>query len=1276
MNLFLNLYVLLTISYPFGPKIGFSHLDIENGLSHNTILSLVQDNDGFIWAGSRYGLNRFDGNDFDVFTSITGDSTSLSNDYINQLSIDTHQRLWIGTENGLDLYDRDSGNFHVYFPPGYKKRDQQFGVRTILEDKYGKLWIGTFDGLFYFDPVKLEFLNINNTSETSYRIGHDNIRCLAWDHSGKLLVGTTKGLKILIGNALITFKWPRDFVQKYQNLFVRVIYADSTGDLWFGTEEEQVGLIRFNPDINRIEVYNHSISNGNSIIDNVIRCIKKLDDGNLYIGTRHGLSILNIKEKKFQNYIQNKFDPKSLSSASIRDILQDNDGSLWLATYSGGINYYHKTRYLFQLITQDLGSSNTLNDQSISSVYVPDSSELWIGTENSGLNIYNRETNHFEYLKQDNSGHNLVDNNIKAMVKGPEGNIWVGTYNGLSKIDPKTLKCTNFGYEAGNKNSLSYNQVHTLAFDKENRLWLGTNGGGINILDIHNLQFHHLKHSAKDPNSLINDNLNSMMFDNQGRLWVGTQNGLDCYNPNNEKFGDVNDFPAFRRDLLKTSVVCVFVDSQDQILAGTYGRGLFLLSTKADKIINISKENGIASNIVYGILEDNTGSIWLSTNQGLSKLKINTVSGDSAEFEILNFDENEGLQGRQFLPNSCYYSDNGIMYFGGTKGLNYFKPEEVETFTKHPNVVIKDLIIANKKLEIYKSAISVGHKKMQQPLVINYKQSDFTINFAGINYINPDRTYYAYLLEGGMENWQYIEKQRSVTFSKLPAGLYTFKVKATNNPNNWGDRYTLLELKVLPPPWKTTWAYFIYFVVAGGMLYLFFVITIRWERVNQKFKFEHLEREKEQALHEQRLSFFTDISHELRTPLTLIISPLENLIKQNSLEVKIKNKLMMIQRNGERMLQLINQLLDWRKLERGHMTLKAAKGNIVRFINEVTLSFREMALVRNIQFSFNSELEDIPAFYDRDKLEVVFFNILSNAFKFTPDKGSINIAIRKVENHPEGKENPAFKNGFVEIRIRDSGRGISDKNLKMIFDRFYEDNSKRINWGSGTGLGLELAKKFVDLHKGVIKVKSQELTVDQPGFTEFIILLPLGSNHLMENQIVSNFKNSEDVSLYEQPKIESGVEESLSSVIGNSENYFDKNDRFLLLIVEDNVEVRNFIKNLFERNFEIIEASNGKEGLEKALDLLPDLIISDIMMPEMDGLEMCRILKNDVHTSHVPIILLTARTAITFKFEGFETGADDYITKPFSAELLRSECIQSTSATSKDRGPLSNRIFP
>ena len=1212
---------------------------MSTGLSHNSVLCVTEDHDHLIWIGTREGLNKYNSVDVTIYKQGIHDSTSLSNNHIICIYENKQNELWVGTARGVNRYDRLNDCFIEYLPGADSSNISNGYVRCIADGPGYKTWIGTSAGLNIYnsktDSFKKIYLADNPTLD-------NNIIALFHDDQDRMWIGTKGGLYIYDQKQFKEVPVELETNIPFHSIEIRDIKQDDQGLIWVSTEEH--GIFALNYKNGHASVQRHFHTGNSKIISNSVR--KFLIDGNdIWLATLEGLSILDKSTSKITNVTYSIENPEGISNSSLHDVIKDHAGGYWLATYTGGINYYHPQNNLFPHFKKIVGASNSLNSDAISGFLEDKEGNLFISTGDGGLNYQDQKTTKITTYTTGGK-YDISNNNIKSIDDDQDGNLWIATYNGLNFFDRKTGRFAHYFFNPNNPNSLNNNQVHVVHVDEDGLVWIGMNGGVFQVFDPKTQIFTSLPDVGRIVTEVVCE-------DSKGKLWIGERYGLKCLDRKTRKLVDISHFTTGFEDQL-CYLNWITEDSKGNIWIGTQSSGIIIF--KDGHAYLFDTENGLSDNTINAILEDDFGDFWISTNKGISKIKYSEDEQGIPHLESTDFTTIHGLQGAQFEQGSAYKSQSGKLYFGGINGYNAFMPEDVIKKEYFPPVTFTELQINFKKNSPTnaESIFKVPINEAKQ-IELKYSERNIFLRFAGINFVNPNDTYYRYMLSGLDQDWIELGDQRTVNFTYLPIGEHKLLIQSSTNPSQWNDTYRRLMIKIDPPWWQTYWAYILYVIFLSGLLYAFFTYSQRWADLKNKLNMEQFQREKELELHESKLKFFTDVSHELRTPLTLILAPLEKIMMQKDVGAKLSSQLQIIQRNGNRMMQLIDQVLNLRKLETGHEKLQSAKGNIVSFLKEISLAFAEIASSKNIQFDYQASVEKIDLWYDRDKMEIIIYNLLSNAIKNTPEGGTIkmNLSIEEQSfNSADGRQTKG-KGRFAKIIVEDTGRGISDADLTQIFNRFYSANGKVNQSIKGIGVGLELTKRMVELHKGEISVESQQEAPDKKGFTRFAVLLPIGNKHLSPEEKLVDFKNSEDPSRYTH---ELSLREKLGNLVPEQVDIklpkiSDKNKQ-TLLIVEDNQEVRTFVRDLFRDNYMVEEAADGLQGWKLATEIIPDLIISDIMMPKMDGIELCRKLKSDVRTSHIPVVLLTARTTLTFKYEGLETGADEYITKPFSAQYL------------------------
>lgn len=1216
-------------------NITFRNYKIEDGLSQSSVTTIAQDADGFMWFGTRDGLNRFDSRRFKTYRTIKGDTTSLASNEINCLANDSKNQLWIGTRRGLHVYNKVTDAFSrvslTQPGEGYAPLES---IRGLLCDSNGRLWVLSGTRVFVSKKENsqlFELVEIHPNTENGVR--KSVMRNIFEDSFGTIWISNNNNFFKVTQNKLGDFDTELvefTFKKRIRNVRVNSIAEYPEGKLWIGTE--RLGIVLFDLNTNTQKVFANDPNNPNSLANNKVRNIIIDNFGEIWIGTVDGLSILDPISNNFTTIKSNPENDLSLSANSIISMYKDNSGSIWIGTFYGGINLY--SRYHFSYLyykTQKDGEG--ISEKIVSEIAEDDQQNLWIGTEGGGLNYFDRKTGRFKYITTTNEKNPVSHNNIKCLYFDDQKNLWIGTSGGgLNILDTKTNKIKYFENDKTNTKSIGSNWIYSILEDKNNTVWLGTYGDG---LDRYIRATGEFKHYNKNDNeeSISSNSIRSMLLDSQNRVWFGTSTGLCMFVDETDKFVRyfANDFDTL--SLSSDDIYCLHEDKNKKIWIGTYGGGLNYFDEQNQQFKSYSVEDGLPGNIIYGIQEDNSGFLWLSTNNGLTRF-------DPKEAVFRNFDSYDGLPGDEYNYNSYFKTSGGELFFGGKNGLISFDPNQISKNEYEANVVFTGLRLFNKKVEIGDpSKLLTENINTINEIKLKYNQNIVAFEFSSLNFINPLKNSFAHKLEGLNEDWNYTSVPEAM-YMNLPSGKYTLLVRASNNDGVWNEVPAKLNIWVLPPPWKSWWAYIIYTFIIIGILMLIIHVQRSRSNLKHKLELERLELDKQNELHQLKLKYFTNISHEIRTPLTLILTPLENILTAYKGEQVLYKQLIGIKNNADRLLRLVNQIMDFRKQETGKLKLRMAEGNIVKFIKEINLAFFEEVKSRKLNFNFESAEDEILVWYDRDEMEKVFFNVLSNAVKFTNQGGSITVKTAVLTKKQEGENKE-----FVEIKITNSGKGIPAEKQALIFDRFYQVDKQGLT-EYGTGIGLALSKGIIEYHHGEISVESNPFENKEEGCTCFTILLPLGRKHILEEQIIENFKNSESAELYkllneEDVETEGELTENNNSTLPH------------LLLVEDNKEIRELISGSLRSEYKIIEAENGKVGWQIAAETIPDIIISDVVMPEMDGLELCEHIKSDDRTSHIPVILLTARTALIHKLSGLKTGADDYLTKPFNIQVLK-----------------------
>jgi signal transduction histidine kinase/ligand-binding sensor domain-containing protein/DNA-binding response OmpR family regulator len=1229
--------------------IKFDRITTENGLPQEHVFAILEDKKGFLWLGMESGLARYDGYSFKTYTHDPEDSTSISSNIIRAIFEDEQGYLWIGTDGGgLSRYNPQNEKF-TNFKHDPNNRNSLSGNRVygIAADEYGGIWVATLtSGLnrIHFESTgdsngkaRAQFTHFRYRPGDPGSLADDNIWTMIIDSRNHLWAGTVSaGLDMLDLNKIETgqvefqhFQHQPDNPHSLSSNSIKSIYEDQEGVLWVGTEFK--GLNRFNEERQEFDFWQFDQTSPQSLSHNHVSCLLEDQNHNFWVGTNGGgVNLFDRKQGTFTTFKNLPADPYSLNGNLVNTIHQSRSGILWLGMVNKGLNWIDPQKQLIKHYYHIAGQPNSLNGNLIKAIYEDKRGDIWVGVHSGGLSHFDPETGLFTNYLQPVENDNIVKNNVQRVYEDSRGNLWVGTDGaGLFLFDRKSKSFTDFN-SSSTGSTLSGKAIWTICEDLKGNLWIGTADGGLSRFDWATQQFQHFQYDPNDADGLNSNDIRVVFEDQLGIIWIGTYGGgLNRYNPTDETFTHYKTGQSKTASISNDIITDIFESpSSGQLWIGTFGGGLNRFDRATETFTVYQEKDGLANDVIKSIEEDSEGNLWVSTLKGISRFR-------PVSETFFNYSTNDGLQGNGFNLGASCLAQNGAMYFGGTNGMNLFFPEKIKRLAADSfSCLITDLKIFNRSIQpgeqIRGKVILEKVIDQTQSITIPYFIDDFSFEFAVLDFAGADDIKYAYQLEGGNGTWNYVDaSRRYASFSNLSPGDYTFKVKASDNKGVWSGRETQLQVRILPAPWKTTWAYCLYALLLLLAIYLLRQYTIARFKWKNELKLERLERKKIKELNEMKLRFFTNISHEIRTPLTLILSPLQELVTSADVQKEVRDQLHDINRNANRLLLLVNQLLEFRKQEAGHEAMQVGRGDLVQFIMEIMLSFKEFALQRDIQLSFSPQAEVMHLWYDSGKMEKVFFNLLSNAFKFTPDGGKISIRLKEEATS-------------IRVIVEDNGMGIDREDLPHIFDRFHKFDRDYSGSYLGSGIGLALVKKLVELHHGKVWAESESDIA-----TRFIMDFPRGMEHFKADEIIPDYKDNEHADHY----LVYRPEHQTSTTLNNSQ--IDLSDAPTLLLVEDNDEVRAYLKEMFQHQYRILEAADGEAGWEQAFKGSPDLIISDIMMPTLDGLQLCKRAKTTLETSHIPIILLTARTSMLYRVEGLETGADDYITKPFDVRLLR-----------------------
>lgn len=1174
------------------------YLGIEQGLSNNAVTCIYQDHNGFMWFGTYDGLNKYDGYSFKVFRNIIGNNASLVDNHVYCLDGDLNNNVWIGCEKGISVYNPVRS---IFYSPQFKKAHSSSfnqihdGVHIIRQVK-NAIFTGTqANGLIVFENGELNGNQI-----------------------------TVDGLK-----------------DAQQNCSVTAIEYDSVQQsVWVFVEG--VGLCKYNFSGKNLVIVNSSIKQSN--------CIKKIKNSNiLLVGNDNGLFSFNSSSGVYSN---NLLPLKT----RVTKIIEDRQNVCWIASDGDGVWLMQENRQPVQFST----SGNGINSNAVYDIYEDADGRKWIGALRGGVNIVEPKSTSFKKISFNNTGQDEVINDfILSFCEDEKQNVWIGTDGaGLRYWDRAANLFLKFTH-TGNASSLSGNFITGITRDDENEIWISTWFNGINRYIKSTHTFKH--YSCFNPQTHQNENNVWFTYeDRQKRLWASaTNNGcLYIFNRSFDRFeifdSSIFNFQSMTEDsagnlwagnyslLVRLDVAnkhhkiynigytvrSIHEDKKHNFWIGTEGGGLLLFNRKNGTYERITTQDGLPGNTILKILEDTQGNLWLSTYNGLCRFNFASKS-------FRNFSQSDGLQSNQFSFNAALALKSGEFLFGGIKGFNIFYPDSIYNRKNIPPLFLTGLRIDNVPVEEDDNYVSERSIDKITAIKLPFDKAVLSLDFIALEYSSVDKLKYAYYLQGWDKNWNMVNNIRTANYSRLQEGNYIFYVKVMNADGVWSNETALLTIKVLPPWYRTWWAYLLYLFTIGSAIYVYVLYNKRQERLRYEIKLAHLENEKEKEIAEKQVSFFTHISHEFRSPLTLIINPLKELISDEN-NAAIHKKIIMVHRNAKRLLSLVDQLLLFRKVESVDEHLLIEKFNITETCNEVFLSFAQHAASKNILFNFYKPDNKIFIYGDREKIEIILFNLLSNALKYTPPGGEISLKIIDAAEH-------------IEISVKDSGTGIPADVGNKLFASFYQANNTGKASQTGFGIGLYVSQKLAIAHSGKISYTSQ---VGKGA--EFVLKLLKGKEHFAK-AIISEEQKTNQTILYElmEDPDEINMNET-DRLKENDSKIIDKITSGLptMVVVDDNAEMRHYLKEIFEKSFTVYEAGDGNAAYGIIVKENPDIVISDVMMKQMSGIELCKKIKENNSLAHIPVILLTANASEEAKLQGIESGAEDYINKPFDEKII------------------------
>lgn len=1168
----------------------------DRDLSSSFVNQVFQDTKGYIWIGTEDGLNFYDGNKFLVYKHKKDDPFSIKNNNVTHIYANRRGDLFIGYTNGVQRYDYVTDKFENVPLVRENRELNDARIFSIIERKNGDIVIGTSGyGIFLLRKgAKKAYYN------PTFRLPVEYITAVAEDLKQNLWIGTEGGGVFRISPDKRIKHY--EFKQIKGVLDLTTLCIDSHNRIYIGSLNR--GMFDYNAAKDCFEEIPHS--------ENIPIQSMNLDNSQkILLGTRGcGMKIFDPVTRTISNsnYQFNTFD---FSKSQINSLIKDNNGNLWIALYQKGVVVLPNEGLNFGYIGNKSIMNNYIGSSNVSCLCKDSEGILWLGVNEEG--IYALDKNHkFKAHFCPDKGMN-VPKTVTCIFQDSNKDMWIGSFfKNLAKLNIQTGNC--------DFNQTSYiNNVVDMCEDGNKNLWIATMGSGLACWNLKEKKMTYYSNevvTSKNHGNVVPSLwISCLCFSHDNKLYIGSYSGLGCLDLKSKSF--ISTFHK-RRILSDHIILTIFENSKGFIWIGTT-EGLFRLNPKNGAITFWGINNGLPSEMICGIQEDKKGNLWISTNHGLSYYNIK-------KNVFTNFFSYDGLQSNEFSKKASIRDKSGNMIFAGLNGITYFAPDEISLNKKRLQIKIVGLRIKGKYIhqgdksgpfDIVKGEISEANL-----FHVAAKDNSFIIQLSAMELYNPERITFIYNLDGN--NW--IETQPGANWVPLTLqpGTYHLKVKAKDGNNYSPEKEITI---IVSPPWYLSFiAKFIYLAIIVTIVY--FIIKQLEDR--RRMKEELMEREHAEELNEAKLQFFINIAHEIRTPMTLIYSPLQELMKKDKDNV-CQKLYRTIDRNSQRILSLVNQLMDVRKIDKGQMVLKFKETDIISFIQSHADIFMSQAQKKNIQYTFNHEMHTLNAWIDPENFDKIILNLLSNAFKYTPEKGKINITVKVT-----GQK-------YVII-VSDNGITIQPEEMERIFERFYQSNNQ-MNMKVGTGIGLHLAKSLVELHHGKIWVENEE---DGNG-CRFIVQLPLGNGHLRPEEMSTETEEQTTESVTKEQSLAPQNDEEGDT----QENTIKTKTKYRVMIVEDDDEIKNYLHEELGHDYHIIEAENGKEALSFILKKTPDLVISDIMMPEMDGITLCRKIKQNILISHVPVILLTAKTTQEDNIEGLEVGADSYLTKPFSIRIVK-----------------------
>ncbi|MBC8618389.1 response regulator [Parabacteroides faecis] len=1214
--------------------------DLNEGISQLSVMDIYQDSKGYLWFATKNGLNRFNGKEYVIYRREDGNEHSLSGNSIASVTEDQEGYLWVGTNNGLNRIDLNTDRIKRY-NSGVDGLTQS-SITKVYSDAAGYLWVGTWGGLYRFNREEDRFERIlldNGLEEIS-------VSALFEDSAGRYWIGTRdKGVYLCDNQMNIISHFTRESKNMpLNNNNITSIYEDTQKQIWIGSK---YGVNKINLRENEVLSFT---SENSKLSNNTVRCLVEWQ-GKLLVGTFDGIFALDPESGQIVKVAGYDDINHSLSHYSIYAFCVDHDHTLWVGTFAGGINYLNKftNRFVLHRPEDELNIRTGI----YGAITYESPSNLWIATEGYGLLNYNYQTNTSHYYLIDPSAHFAFNTNIIKSVFYEDGYVWCGTTKGeIYKFNIRTKTFSLY-----HKYPVEYS-IYSIIRDRKGNLWVGGASTEFGLTCFVNDRLvTTFTNNVDEPFYL--SNVRCVLEEEDGVLLLGsTADGLLRFDTNKKQLTKYSNEATVESYRIPNNYISAIVRTKSgEIWVSTYGGGIFQFDKTEHVKRVMTARDGLLDNNICSLVESSDRKLWMSTVNGL--IMFDPVGG-----EVRNYHRHNGIDIREFTLHSGIALPDGNLCFAGSNGFVTFQVAAMDKNENIPSVVLEQLSVNNQPIEVGdESGVLDKVLDSMDTIRLLYNENNFSITYQALNYIYSTQNQYAYKLEGYDTDWNYVGGRNSAFYTNLSPGKYVFHVKGSNNDGVWNEQGRSLTIIVQPPLWRTWYAYLFYIIALAVISYAILHYVNIKRNLEAGLKLKQLEKQKQEEFHEAKIRLFTNFSHELRTPLMLIITPFEVLVKRVDIPAELHDKLSIIYKNAQKLLLLVNQLMDLHKNQAGSLDLKVSEGDVCEYIKEIYYAFNQIALTNEVKFSLNCTPKTINAWFDKSLLEKVVFNLLSNAFKYTPSGESVTMEVSETSWSGLGTKQTdgLYKDenaNYLVLRVKDSGKGIEEGEVDKIFTPFYQiPETSGINL-SGTGIGLSLVYTIVQLHRGVIYVDNTE----RSGAC-FVVILPISRFAFSEDQIeniefdkISEVTNTDDISasLPAPEKVEG--------------------PKYKILLVEDDKDVRSYLKKSLEAEYTVIEAADGVRAYEKVVQDFPDLVLSDIMMPKRDGLELCTLIKNDIRVGHIPVILMTARSMVVHIKEGFQAGADDYIVKPFNMDVLQTR-IRSLLASREQLKKLYGKRF-